>query len=246
MRCNMGFNGRLTLVGACALVLSAGSAQANTVNVEYTGAGVGRNVNVTSTLSGFNGGVSAKVLNLSIGSVDSGSALKANTNYVAFCAELAQFANGDELEYHEDSLANLPEPVPAMGADAATAIKRMWAFAGDQKFTDSDWATAFQVAVWEVVDEYTGTDPVNLNISEGRFKVNSGLNTNRRDIVDDLLTAALNENQAQANLIGLWRASGNQAQDYIVEVPEPSSIALLAIGGACVAGNRLRRRRVQA
>ena len=246
MRCNMGFIGRLTLVGACALALSAGSSQANTVSVRYAGGGgvgIGQTVIVTSELlnngAGGSDTVQAKVLDLKIGSV--------SNDYATFCTEVAQHTNGSFTEYHQDSLADLPTPGDAMGADKAAAIKKMWAYAGANKFTNPEYAAAFQVAVWEVVEDFNGTlASLNVDVTDanaGDFTAVSDDPSNNplnAGILSNLFGAAVDPNQGQANLVGL--ASGSH-QDYLVEVPEPSSIALLAIGGVCAGIPALRRRR---
>lgn len=244
--------GQVFLGCCCAAMLSAASVQAGTVQLKYAGLGGGKNVTISSvrlggtvanpaTRTGYTG-----VLKFQTGSVDAGTMLNANSNYVGFCTELAQYASGSFKTYNEVEVSELPTPGQEMGIAASTAIAKMWHVAAGRQFTTDDFGAAFQVAIWEAAEDLssTGFPGVDgpLDILSGNFMYGGGLSTEGKAFLDELIGVA--NTATYTGRVSLKGYGSGSNQDYIIAVPEPTSFSLLAIGGICIAGCGLRRRRL--
>lgn len=218
---------QLCVVGS-ALCLPAGFASANLVTVLCTGTGAGSTVSVThgsTTASVFAGQIRLTL------SASTGQNL--NGTWSSFCTELSQFItiNGAAQVYQILPLSDLPTPGTAMGATKANAVARMYTAANGAQFgTNNDVAAAFQIAVWEVVNDFDGTLG-SLNVTTGNFKGN-GLSAGISGNLAALFAAAANSSGAGASLIGIGNA-GHQDQilDLTNGIPAPGALALLGLAG---------------
>ncbi|MBL9140708.1 MAG: hypothetical protein JNK53_02475, partial [Phycisphaerae bacterium] len=141
--------------------------------------------------------------------------------------------------YEVLNVSDIPLSSP-MGAVKAAAITDMYAWAAGYQYTaDNDFAAAFQLAIWEIVYDYTGGPKVLADIYSGLFQAtqtdNSPLNAGMSAALSALF-AAIGTN-GSANLVGLGSESW---QDQILEVPGPGVISIGAIG-LVMAGRRRRR-----
>jgi PEP-CTERM motif len=153
-----------------------------------------------------------------------------------FCIELAQ----DATTGTEDviSLSDAPQPPEygtPMGDIKANYIRELWG-----RDFDPTWASggnpiaaeAFSFAVWEIIYE---TDPT--------WDVTSGAGFSTTDTsgaagIANGWLSQLNGNSAYfAN--NLYAISSPDGQDYVVQIPEPATLSLLAVGAAAL----LRRRK---
>ncbi len=115
----------LVLLSAGTLALSS-LAQADFVDVLFTGVGAGANVNVTSPV--YNGGVFAGQLNLTLTNSSAGPNYgNLDGNRIGFCCELAQFVGGNAT-YAAVPVSQAPMSAP-MGAVRASAIADLYAYA---------------------------------------------------------------------------------------------------------------------
>lgn len=220
----------LFIVTASALSLAA-AAQADFVDVQYTGTGVGYNVNVLSP--GFNGNVFAgQILTTLTNSTAGPNYGNLNGNWIVFCCELPQYVNGASIPYEVLPVSSVPLAGP-MGAAAATAISEVYfAAAGTQYGGDSDLAAAFQIAVWELALDYAGGPAGVGDLGVGNFQV-SGTTA-----ATDAYLAALLGAVGSGNTAAILGLGNESAQDFIIEVPAPGAIALLGVAG--LVGRRRR------
>lgn len=219
----------LIAVGAMAL---ATAAQADFVDVAYTGQGVGQNVTVTSP--NFNGGVFAGQIFLSLTNSTGGPNYpNLDGNWIVFCCELPQYVNSNSNPYEVVPVANVPLTAP-MGAFAAAAIGDIYAAAGGAQYgNDADLAAAFQIAIWELSIDYAGGPAGIGDASAGNFQV-TGMNAGTTAYLAALLAAV-------GNTSGAWIAglANESYQDFIIELPAPGAVALLGLAG--LVGTRRRR-----
>jgi MYXO-CTERM domain-containing protein len=222
---------------AIAIATIASTASAELVTVFCPGVGAGRNVSVTH--KGAVRNVFAGQILLNLSNSASGTL---NGSWRSFCTELDQYiyVNGAAQTYQALPLKDVPIPGAPMGIARAEAIGRMYAFAnGAQYGTNADYAAAFQIAVWEVANDYTG-DLASLSLAAGDLQgpsVAAAIGTH----ITTLLAAAGNVGATATPLFGLGNTS---FQDQIIDptspIPTPGAIAMLGL--AALVGSRGRRR----
>lgn len=210
-------------------------ADASMVDVFCPGLGVGRNVTVTQGSTNYNvfAGQIRLVLSNSTGQ-------PFDSNWFSYCTELAQniHVNGPVRTYAVTAVSDLPTPGTGMGTARADAIARMYFSANGAQFgNNADYAAAFQIAVWEIANDFDGT-LASLDVAAGNLRgsFNAAISAN----FAALFAAAANVDGNRNALLGLGNAS---FQDQIIDVtngiPTPGALALLALAG--VAGLRRRR-----
>ncbi len=221
-----------SLLASSALV---GAAHADFVDVYCSGTGAGQSVSVTLNGNGHNSFAGQIALTLS-----NSTGVNLNGNWVSYCTELDQHISpgGATNTYEVLPVSDLPIPGLGMGTARADAIARMYKFAnGAQYGASNDYAAAFQVAIWEISNDYTGSAG-SLDIGAGIFTGN--LSAGILSDLSTLLAAAANTNGALADITGLGNGS---YQDQIIEtpgnIPAPGALALL--GAAGLFGARRRR-----
>lgn len=170
----------------------------------------------------------------------------------SFCIELNQYVPTEQYKYD----VKMPENVyngfldETIGADKASYVSELWgrffkpSWMGDGPFTgqqNSD-AAAFAASIWEIIYEdfpTSSSDAWDVTVDGtaglGGFKA-TGLDATTANT----WLAALDGTGPMADL----RAFVNCCkQDYIVEVPEPATIAMLGLGGVL---SLVRRKRAAA
>ena len=220
---------------AIAAASLAASASASFVTVQCPGVGAGRKVSVTHGGTVRNVFAGQIMLNLT----NSGGAL--NGSWKSFCTELSQYiyVNGAAQQYEVVAVSQVPNPGPGMGQARADAIARMFSIAnGTQYGTNADFAAAFQIAVWEVSNDFDGT-AASLSLAAGNLQGPS-LSAEIVGNMASLFAAAADTSGLMANIIGLGNAN---FQDQIIDpsaaIPTPGALAMLGLAGLI----GLRRRR---
>lgn len=230
----------LIFVSSGALAL-AGFAQADFVDVTYTGTGAGSSVTVNSPVR--NGNVFAGQIHMTL---TNSTGIDLNGNWIVFCSDLGQNVSGGTNTYEVLPVSSLPQG-GGMGAAKAAAIADMYAFAAGSQLlgtTSNSLATAFQIAIWEIVHDFDANASGNgLDVTAGLFSATktdgSAFSATLMGHVASLF-AAIGNTQG-ASIVGLGHPG---KQDQILEVsgfvPGPGVLATGALGLLLSAGRRRR------
>lgn len=226
MRCWSNLGRALALLAGLS---AAACASAATVLCDFTNVSPGRS-GFDYVLNGDHRSTTAGVFNFQTrpGSETPLGAFK------SFCIELKQRV-ADNVTYTIAPLAGGSLPGVGvggpgidgpMGADKALLISELWArhfadLASGTSTQKKDKAAAFQVAVWEIVYD-PGTD-----LRSGHFK--STETTNYANLAEKWLKELNGDPQYRA--AGLVALTNPYKQDQVTCIPEPASLALLALGG---------------
>jgi hypothetical protein len=152
---------------------------------------------------------------------------------IFWCIELTQYFGfgGDYTDY-----------VPSEPDNATmTMLGQLFSEAYGSATSDEQHSAAFQLAIWEIV-----YDPLNLNLTGGTFQVTKG---NAATVA--LAQQWLNNLAAFTDTYELYILHSAYSQDFVtfgrpfgLRVPEPGTIALIAIAllGVWAVGLRARRR----
>lgn len=220
-------------------VAASGIAQAEMIEARFTGTQKGSTVRVTSPDLTGNTFAGQLKYSLSDGPED------IIGDWVTFCSDLAQRTNGSDRWYDIVPVSSLPGSAP-MGEAKADAIRDLYIFsAGSQltSTTSNNLATAFQLAVWEIINDFDANAPgYNLSITSGLFsatKTNgdalpSGITTE----LNSLFGAVGNTPNAPVSLMGLRSGS---YQDQLIPIPAPGTAALAGLGALCFISRRRDR-----
>lgn len=225
------------MVGAVLAGVSA--AAGDVVDVKYIGKGQGQNVHIE--LNGNGSDVFAGQL---VHEFSNGTGLGAllSGQKVVFCSDLTQTTTSSAATYEVVEVEFTPDP--AMGASRAQAIYDLYHFAGGAQFdpnATNDFATAFQLAIWEVSTDYDqNTGLASLDLSGGSFKATytngNGFNSTIMNHLNDLFGSIGTGSPKN----GLYAVTNDYHQDQLVDgIPAPGSLALLSLAGM-LAMNRRR------
>jgi hypothetical protein len=236
-------NARRIALSVAAATAVMTCAHAGTVDVEFTGTGLGRSVR--THLDGRSQSVFAGQLRHAFSSgTEQCSSL--DGDYLTFCTELTQYVTSHESPYECLALEGAP-PTHAMGAVRAQALRDLYAYADGTQFatagTDDnrDLAAAFQIAVWEIVYDYDGT-LASLDPAAGNLRVTKTDGNPLSSSITNYLDSFFGGVGTGAELPELFAVTNDQYQDQLVMIPLPLPLAMGAVGLAAV----IWRRRVLA
>lgn len=225
----------------------ASAACADTVNVQFTGTGLGRSVQLTHGARTFNVFAGQLKHTFSGGTGALGSDISGNL--LTFCTDLSQYVTSSTATYNVVPVQTVPGS-PGMGHAKATIIRNLFSFAHDAQFatanTDAakDFASAFQLAVWEIVYDYGGSRS-SLDLTTG---VVMAKQTNGAALtlgVQNNLTSFFNAAMVDGVYKQVVAVSNDRFQDQLVQtdhvIPLPGPAAMGSLGLFAVAGRRRRR-----
>ncbi len=233
---------KFAVVAAAVVAAAAGAASADTVNVKFVGTAKGSNIKIVAP--GVNTNVFAGQLKHEL-SGGTGLGALFNGTYNTYCTDITQYVTSTTKAYTVVPVEQVPNVSP-MGLSKADALRNLYTYGAGVQSTSAasnDFATAFQIAVWEIVSDYnTNLGLTSLSVSGGSFKayntsggsLSSGITTQLNNLFSGIFN--LPEGAVPAQIAGISHAS---AQDQIVTVPTPGALALAGMGG----GLLIKRRR---
>jgi hypothetical protein len=235
----------ITAAFAAASLFTAGAASADTLR--YDGAWFGSYFgayNIRDTLpSAVNINVSAGAFRMTD---TSGPTVPAGTSFMAWCVDIRHLLNTGSSSYSlEDGAAFLGGLVAArlerlasyvVAADGNAATTTL-----QSTLTGSQQSAAFQLAVWEVVNEGSASS---YNVNSGDFYVSSG-DASVRTLANNWLNGAMSWAGTTTQSLNVW-AGPNSTQDLGVfaPIPEPETYAMLLAGLGLMGFVARRRRRI--
>jgi hypothetical protein len=219
------------------LALAPPSSEAGYVTTTFSGVSPGQVVTIRIGYAGQPGTVTesgwAGVYNF----VNSTGDLTGSLD--AFCIDVNQgISQGETVTFEVQPLEAAPTPGTAMGDGKADLIRELWgrdfALIGE----NNRRAAAFQIAVWEIINETSGT----LNLSNGYFGA-----TASDSATITLANSWLSELDGTGPMANILVAlTSDNRQDYVVQgAPAPTGFVLGAIGALPLAFVAARRRRNQ-
>ena len=151
---------------------------------------------------------------------------------MGFCIDMLQSPPSTDTTFDVVALTEAPDPTfigSTITAEKADLLRELWGRHYSPTMTNQQ-AGEFQLAVWEIVFETSGT----YDISNGSLRSNS-LNTGT-----NALLTSLDGTGPMANLVAL---TNPQYQDMLAElaVPAPEAIGLTSFGLAILGWLRTRR-----
>jgi hypothetical protein len=166
----------------------------------------------------------------------------------SFCIELNENSPGSTLQYS----VVMPEDVynsylgSYMGTTKADYLRELWgrfhlpewADGGPYSSYENSTAEAFAAAIWEIVNEDLPISPLNYDVTVDGTAGSGGFKAENVDT--SLANYFLHQLTGSGPMADLRAFVYQGKQDFLVEVPEPTTIALLGISGLI---SLLRRKR---
>lgn len=164
-----------------------------------------------------------------------------NPTFHTFCIETSQDVYlGGSYTYQTRTLDNAPVPDPTMKPGQAIQISRMWAADHASLGTDAAKNAAFQIAIWEILDEKipfkVSTDPDFQSLIGGYIKDSTTYSGPLANLV------ALTNGNSQDQIMELGSGWTVTPDGKIVAAPVPPS-ALMALSGLLPIAGYIRMRR---
>lgn len=226
------------MLALCAIV--APSALAGSIDAAFLGTQQGLNVKVN--LSGgvrdvFSGQITYALSNGTDECAD------LSGTFVTFCSELTEFVSGSTLGYSCVEIPATPfDNASPFSVERTQAVANLLAAYGDTAIstTDATFASAFQITVWELIYDFNpGTGVSSIDPTSGSLIVTntdtSSLASGVSSYISTFAAAAMTSGSQNA----LFSIRNSGAQDQILLIPAPGSVALLGLAGLAT----LRRRR---
>jgi len=197
----------------------AGAMSASATTVTLNNVDPNEVVNLTNSSTLFSGGVYAGIYNLTVDGVATPS----------LCIDVFRENTGGTLsDYYYTDLALAPlAPASPMGAGVATDIEKLWA-AYYSPTMDAQDAAALQVAVWEDIAA------ANVNTYTITVSGNDPVTDEAANMLGNLVNLS-----AEADLVGLVSPDG---QNYVVPVPEPTTMTIIIAGALLLLPLRMLRK----
>lgn len=229
----MNKNSIIAFAGIAAIAALASAAP--TVNVKFLGTGKGQSLSIN--FNGNNQNVFVGQLRHQLSNASAGYEW-INGEHRTYCTDLYQYVTSSTKTYTVEQIENMPGSSP-MGMAKADAIRALFAVADanvDSINASNDYATGFQLAIWEIVTDYSGSFAMNANsFTTGNFKAKktngSALTSGVVSVASSAYNAALNFLQTNGQSTTLLGIAHCDNQDQLIKVPTPGALALAGFGG---------------
>ncbi|MCL4221317.1 MAG: hypothetical protein KJZ65_08100 [Phycisphaerales bacterium] len=212
--------------------IAAAVVSADTVQMQFGGVSRGSNVSIR-----VNGGSSTNVFAGSvIHNIDT-------IRTVTYCIDPDQWAAKGTNVFEKTAL-EVALSHRSFSADKADAIARLAKVAGQDIWSETaanDLASAFQLAVWEVIMDYNpGSGPGVLSLASGNFRA-AGVNSSALSgSISSLVAQLFSGMQSVTGNPNHYVAFTNRShQDFMTQVPAPGA-AVLALMGLPLMATRKR------
>jgi len=228
---------------ACLTAVGLASAvYANPIDIRFDGIGSGRNVNVTSPTT--NRDLFAGQMKHSFKNANPAVFGTAVGSFTSYCADISQFASSSYKTFNVTGSTAMPFPGGQASAKGA-ALDGIFAWRGLAAISagaSSDFAAAFQLAVWEIQHDYNPSAGLaSLSLSAGNFRaagtgggmLSSGIATEFSTLIGHIHDAL----SGSQTVVGVASTS---YQDQLTIIPAPGAIAVGALGGLLMARRRRR------
>lgn len=231
------------VVAATVLAGASGAQAAFDVAMNFTGwnglSGTVQYYDKESAQQKSSGGIGIGVLNWNVISSTNTNLVPLGGSFPTFCIELERFLSNPG-QFYFNSVQNAPDPKASspfaapndrIGATREGYLRRLYdiAYFGltQPAATATDFA-AFQLAVWEITHETSGTFNVSSNpANRGTFFLESGGNAGAVSTANNWLTSVLSADPfARRYNIYALSAEFNQDQVFPTAAPEASAIAI--------------------
>ncbi|RMH13806.1 MAG: hypothetical protein D6695_03020 [Planctomycetota bacterium] len=153
---------------------------------------------------------------------------------VTYCIDPDQWASTGTNTFERTILTDALSSRP-YGEEKAHAVAELAHFAGEDIWSEHasrDLASAFQLAVWEVIldfDPNDGTDSLNLN--RGAFRASGKGNSHMPGAISNLVDQMFGSLQfGQSNPHQFAAFTNERYQDFMTQVPAPGAAALALMG----------------
>jgi hypothetical protein len=227
---NINFRGLIAAALAAAALCAAQPAAADIIEINNFWAGAG-NVNISFTGTNWHDGSTVTGLNEYGGSggfktYDLTTDPNRQNAFQSFCVDI--FHSFGFVVDSKDTL----QPASIISATAAADLGRLYTnHQADISSTSSSAnnEAAFQLAVWEIVNERSGA----YNLNGGAFKASGTGSSTAQTWLNELATPSASNYAANIWTVQSMITTGNgYAQDVVVfaPVPEPQTYAMMLVG----------------
>ncbi len=170
-----------------------------------------------------------------------------------FCMELSEYVAQGSFSYDVLAVEDGPRPISflgdSMGQEKADYIAELWgrfyapAWSAGGAYTEQQnrEAEAFAAAIWEIIYEDLPASSAGWDVAKDGTWGRKGFKATNLD--EQLANSWLGALDGTGEMADLRALSAFGAQDFIVQIPEPATVAFLAFGFMLAVAGKLSTRK---